>query len=239
MKYVSYIFEDQDVCNTVAQNEYLVEIASNAVIHHNALLESYIYNNLESFLGENLAEVYENIRSFIIKENLAIYSQFSEILSDSQLSDQEKVACFENEVKTATEAVGKSFLKNIWDGVKNVPSDFVRGFNRAGAYKDIAKAKKKLDNVVAGAKSRGVTPEMFKELTKNERLAYINARNARKGFGVLDTNSAKIGAHARDHGLKYAGGLGLASAGKYGYDEYKEHEPEVNQSIKRYLKRNN
>ena len=93
---MSFIFEDQDVRNTVAVNEAIVEIASTALINANVVLEDYIYSNLVQFTSgtSSLADIYENIRNFVISENVSLYNQYSEILSDNELSPQQKAACF-------------------------------------------------------------------------------------------------------------------------------------------------
>ena len=95
MKYIPYIFENQDVQAQVELNEPLVELAARNVINYNIALESYIYENLGQFAlpSPDVADIYTSIRNFVISENTALYSQLSEILADTYLSSDEKARC--------------------------------------------------------------------------------------------------------------------------------------------------
>jgi len=218
MKYVSYIFEDQDVRNTASKNEYLVEVASNAVINHNALLDAYVYNNLERFTGNNLAEIYENIRSFIIQENLAIYSQYSEILSDNQLSDQEKVACVESDVVAAAEAVGKSGLKGVLHSIKGVMSNIETGLSHGREVK----------------RSVELSPDEMHKGARDHRFYKTELkRNEQDVESIKGTKAFKFGSHLANHESKYAkvfdATAGVGTGGTVGVaGKYKEMKNDSN-----------
>ncbi len=92
---MSFIFENQNVRDSVSKNEPLIDKAFSQILNHNLMLESYIHENLAQFTADSAAEFYNNIRDFVINENTIAYSQVSEILADTELSDDEKVACFE------------------------------------------------------------------------------------------------------------------------------------------------
>jgi len=95
MKYLPFIFENQDVKATVANNEVIVEAASKQIINMNILLEDYIYNNLQQFInyGSDLTDIYENIKNFVVNTNVNNYLLFSEVLASTQLSNEEKLTC--------------------------------------------------------------------------------------------------------------------------------------------------
>ena len=111
---MSYIFENQDLRQTVANSEVLVEIASANIIRHNMVLEAYIYENLDQFTFDSseIADIYENVRNFVIGENTALYSQLSEILADTQLSAEEKAYCLqEGTVENALDQTAAGYHK--------------------------------------------------------------------------------------------------------------------------------
>jgi hypothetical protein len=115
LKYVSYIFENQDVRSQVASSESLVDLATNNIINHNLMVESYIYDNLAQFVAEatDVTEAYENIRNFVISENTTVYSQLSEILADTELTIEEKVQCLsEADATSNSYAVNQHFNPN-------------------------------------------------------------------------------------------------------------------------------
>jgi hypothetical protein len=96
MKYVKFIFENQNVQQTILEQEQLVEFASQVVINYNLQLESYIYNSLELYISEDLNDTYNNIRNFIIQENLNAYNYISEVLADSDLTPDDKFLLIES-----------------------------------------------------------------------------------------------------------------------------------------------
>jgi len=94
MKYLPFIFENQEVKYTIAKNEAIVEAASAQIINMNVLLEDYIYDNLHQFTNceNNLTSVYENIRDFVVNANVNSYLVLSEIMASPQLNDSEKLS---------------------------------------------------------------------------------------------------------------------------------------------------
>jgi hypothetical protein len=89
MKYVSFICENQSTQATILENEGLVNYSSGLIVDFNLHLENYIYTNLKSFIAEDLHSSYENIRNFIISENVEIMGDISNILS-SNLVEEDK-----------------------------------------------------------------------------------------------------------------------------------------------------
>jgi hypothetical protein len=189
MKYVSYIFENQDVRATVTQNESLVDLATNSLINANIHLESYVYNNLSNFVSGvgSLAEIYENIRNFIISENTALYSQYSEILADSQLSAQEKAACF-----IEADNVGANISPDPL--VKTLNSDGTNSTNY------IEHAKAVASNFAKEAASKGQGVMDMAQATAQKAVSHVQANPyiaAAAGAGALG-----LGAYGAYHTLK-------------------------------------
>jgi hypothetical protein len=92
MKYVKFIFENQEVRSLTEANSPFIDVASNIVVNNNIILESNILDNLDNFIshGTSIAEVYEGIRDFVISENLELYNEISALLSSTEISDEDK-----------------------------------------------------------------------------------------------------------------------------------------------------
>lgn len=153
MKYMSFIFENQDIRNTVANSEALVEIASKSIIDTNLVLEAYIYENLVDFTASanSAHEVYERIRDFVISENTIAYSQLSEILADSELSTEDKTACFTEsaaEYWAATQAKAAEVAAAAQQKAAAVGSSLQQTAGTA-----MEAGRQKVDALVAGTKN--------------------------------------------------------------------------------------
>jgi hypothetical protein len=96
MKYLDFIFENEIVQQTVVTHDDLISFSSQLVINKNIQLESFIYDNLEDYISEDLHTTYESIRNFVIQENLNIYNYISEVLSDSELTHEDKYLLLES-----------------------------------------------------------------------------------------------------------------------------------------------
>lgn len=171
---MSYIFENQDLRQTVANNEALVEMASSNVVNYNLDLESYVYENLAQFTaGANeLVDIYENVRNFIISENTALYSQLSEILADSQLTSEEKAYCLQE----------NKFI----DGAKTVASQIFGNSPGSSLLGDTRYAfnvgRLGLDPNGVGNVSNSLLPKLGNYVGKN--LTNIKAGGAVGGVGL-------------------------------------------------------
>lgn len=246
MKYMSYIFENQDLRQTVANNEVLVDMASSNVINYNIALESYIYENLALFTSasNDIVEIYENVRDFIINENTTMYSQLSEILADTELSMQEKAYCLQEA------APGGASIAAATDMTLNVPTA-VKGQLPTGANSIPAQqpSGSTVNPLSGGAETlNGQNPVHTPDqsaaqavgfMHQAKRMAY-NAQEALKhkrdqaeagishAYGVArenahqayDAASAHVAAHPGAYGAG-AGALGALAAGGAAYGAYK------------------
>lgn len=86
MKYLSYICESKNVEETVTSKEALINNAAAIIADANLTFESFIYDNLNSFIGENINDTYQNIKSYIINENISLYNELvSDLLSENAI----------------------------------------------------------------------------------------------------------------------------------------------------------
>lgn len=245
MKYIPYIFENQNLLQTVVNNEALVGLAANAVINHNLVLESYIHDNLPSFVdNDNISSIYENIRNFVIGENTALYSQFSEILADNQLTNEEKAYCFEASSNLNGSTQSSSGAAEINDPTPTWSKD---ALPRADDVNNPTIASNGTPNVLSGIGNFKAEAGQMADraaakaanLQKDAIQHWHNAKDAARQAGHhaqagLDNawNSAKsAGGAAVDHVAAnphaYAGGAAAlaAGAGAYGiYHKMKKHK---------------
>lgn len=216
LKYVSYIFENQDVRGQVAASEYLVEMASANIINHNLLVESYIYENLAMFTSnsDNVADIYESIRDFVISENTTLYSQLSEILADSELTPEEKAYCLSE--NTSSYAADQTFdpqhpgfvtrMKNWLPG---------HGTSQGGSGANIT------PNPISAADGAAADPGY---MDRAKSMAAEAAKSAQhKGAAAADF--AKTQAHSlKDAALEHpyaAAAIGAGAAGLGAFGAYK------------------
>ena len=183
MKYMSYIFENQDLRQTVANNEALVEMASSNVVNYNLDLESYVYENLAQFTaGANeLVDIYENVRNFIISENTALYSQLSEILADSQLTSEEKAYCLQENFIEKAKTVASHFLNDAKTKVFGAP----------GATRKTFEATKDSMAYADHFAGNSIVPNIAKHVGKN-------LTNYKIGAGVAGAGTLAGGSYAAD-----------------------------------------
>ena len=108
MKYLKFVFENEEVCNVTDSNEELINIATQAVIYNSVLLENDITNDLDIFLSSSsdLTTVYESIRNYTISKSIEFYDIINEILVDSNLDDKIKILLINEE---------SFFVKNLKD----------------------------------------------------------------------------------------------------------------------------
>lgn len=235
MKYMSFIFENQDIRNTVANSEALVELASANIINTNLVLEAYIYENLVDFTAgtETAHEVYERIRDFVISENSIAYTQLSEILADSELSEEEKVACLtEVDVATALGMHAKpALIQQAKNAAQTVGTALTSGLGKVGStakelmvgHDSIAAAGikgtggliGKLGQVTAGRAA--ATGAGVAAATGAAALASSDPNNpsAENMASALDTVKGLATAHPYTAAAIGAGGAGLGAYGIY------------------------
>ena len=226
MKYIPYIFENQDVQAQVEFNEPLVELAARNVINYNIALESYIYENLGQFAlpSPNVADIYTSIRNFVISENTALYSQLSEILADTYLSPDEKARCL-TEGNLVDKGLG--LVKSLKNGIAALDN---------GADSHVIAGVKRAERAAAelAARQNESLRNTFHHQTSAETLAAAAAeRAARQNEALRDLFPRQTGtvtdvvsdtANGTSHLLRNlglgAGGVGLVGTGSYAVDQH-------------------
>ena len=203
MKYMSFIFENQDVRNTVAGSEAIVEVASNALINANIVLEDYIYANLARFTtgADSLADIYENIRNFVISENVALYTQFSEILSDNELSPQQKVACFYENENLPGATIDNPIVNA--DPVSPMQDPSIMNKMQAMGANVMKNAAHHSQRAMDFAKTQGQNASEFIQNKGQDAVAYAQANPyAAAGMGAIGLGAAGLGAYGAYRALK-------------------------------------
>jgi hypothetical protein len=220
LKYVSYIFENQDVRSQVAANEALVELAANNIINHNIVVESYIYENLAQFVADasNVADVFESIRNFVISENTTLYSQLSEILADSELSVEEKACCLSEAVDPSQSSAADDTFHPAHPGFITKMKGWLPGHGTSQGH---AGATITPNPISAADGSMAADPGA---LDRARSMAAEAAKTAQhKGAAALDF--AKSQAHSlKDAALEHpmaAAAIGAGAAGLGAFGAYK------------------
>ncbi len=92
MKFVKFIFENEEVRALTEAHSPFIDVASNIVVHYNSILESHIQDNLKDFISTEMPvhEIYENIRNYTVYENIGLYNLINNLISNSTISDTEK-----------------------------------------------------------------------------------------------------------------------------------------------------
>lgn len=98
MKYLNYIFENENIQNYININQPYIDESSKYVIQFNIDLYNHILENISSFVAEDIDKFYLNIRDFIIQENVEFYN----ILLEADESPKE-----ESKVKKGLKIAGK------------------------------------------------------------------------------------------------------------------------------------
>ena len=143
MQYVQAIFENENVRTYVSENEQLIDLAAATVASYRPALIEHVFENLQDFVEEDdLAATYENIKTFIIAENLYLYEAVSDVLADTELTVEETVVFLEasNGAYYLKKAMDSGVGKNIRKGVDYVASKGKKISEFAG---------EKLDNLTA------------------------------------------------------------------------------------------
>lgn len=210
MQYVQAIFENENVRTYVSENEQLIDLAAKTIASVKPVLVDYVFENLQDFTEENdLAATYENIKTFIIAENLYLFEYVSDILSDTNLSAEETA-------EILTEGPNKGF-RYASDRAKAMGPD-LSGSLRRGATNIVDKLK--------GASLPN--PEKFRNDAKRstrKKLLGAGVGLGALGAGIIGTgmyNKYQQKKENLSNAKKVAAGAvaagGLAYAGKKAYD---------------------
>jgi hypothetical protein len=72
MKYLKFVFENQEVKSLVDSQEENINTITEAIIYNTLNIEQYVQENLEQFVTTNssIADVYENIKNFAVQETI-------------------------------------------------------------------------------------------------------------------------------------------------------------------------
>jgi flagellar biosynthesis component FlhA len=72
MKYLKFVFENQEVKDLIDSQEENINTITEAIIYNSINLEQYVQENLEQFVTANasIADVYENIKNFAVQETI-------------------------------------------------------------------------------------------------------------------------------------------------------------------------
>jgi hypothetical protein len=121
MKYLKFVFENQEVCDLTDSNESLINIATNAVVYNSISLENEISSTLGTFLSSdsNLNDVYETIRDYAVAKSIDFYTVINEVLLDTSISDEVKAYILTpiNETRWTDQALDRP--REVWNAVKN------------------------------------------------------------------------------------------------------------------------
>ena len=121
MQYVQAIFENENVRTYVSENEQLIDLAAATVASYRPALIDHVFENLQDFVEEDdLAATYENIKTFIIAENLYLYEAVSDVLADTELTVEETVVFLEGARMDVFTTSIKNFGGKAADGAKKV-----------------------------------------------------------------------------------------------------------------------
>lgn len=92
MKYLKYIFENEEVNSLVESQQELIDEAVNACTLNSLLIDDYVQENLEEFISfdDNLSNIYETIKVYSVQESLDMIDVTNEIIADSELTLEEK-----------------------------------------------------------------------------------------------------------------------------------------------------
>lgn len=74
MKYLKFVFENEEVNNLIDSNEQIINEITSSIIQNTILLEDYIIENIDSFISSNssLVDIYEAIKNFTIQETIKL-----------------------------------------------------------------------------------------------------------------------------------------------------------------------
>lgn len=119
MKYLKFIFENQEVCALTDNNQDLINEATAAIIHNSINLEAYVLENIEQFMSANsdIADIYENIRNFAVQETIDMFNVSSEVIKDPELDSDLKAAILE--VNTPYKSNTDEFMAKSSGAVSN------------------------------------------------------------------------------------------------------------------------
>lgn len=97
MKYLKFIFENEEVCALTDGHQDLINEATSAIIHNSINLEAYVLENIEQFMSadSDIADIYENIRNFAVQETIDMFNVSSEVIKDPELDSDLKAAILE------------------------------------------------------------------------------------------------------------------------------------------------
>ena len=114
MKYLNFVFENDEVTNLVDSNQELINEATGVCALHSVLINNYIQENLEEFITTNdsLISIYENIRDYSVQESLDLIDVTNEIIADTELSLEEKHYLLTEAVDEYIEEVNKASNKS-------------------------------------------------------------------------------------------------------------------------------
>jgi hypothetical protein len=89
MKYLKFIFENNNIRQVVEQKTNLIEKSKDIVVKHNLYLENYIHNNLHLFMNSNskLYDIQNKIREFVVNENVGLYNYLSLLLKQENAEE--------------------------------------------------------------------------------------------------------------------------------------------------------
>ena len=106
MKYLKFVFENEEVCNLTDINQPLIEVATQAAIYNSISIEEDILNNLDAFISSEsaLVDVYESIKDYTISKSIEFYDLVNEIISDPVLTIDQKAVVL-SEVEAVIPAV--------------------------------------------------------------------------------------------------------------------------------------
>jgi hypothetical protein len=92
MKYLKFVFENEEVCQLTDGNAAIINVATQAAVYNSLLIENDIATNLESFISSSsdLVSIYESIKDYAISESISFYNQVNDILTNNSLSDEAK-----------------------------------------------------------------------------------------------------------------------------------------------------
>jgi len=202
MKYLKFIFENEEVCNLTDTNQELINEATANIIYNSINLEQYVQENLDQFVSSSssLAEVYEAIRDFAIQETVDLFSASSEVIKDPVLSNEIKFAILEGEEATEHQL-------SLMD--------------KASQYKDLAKAGAK--SAIGGLKSSGHDAIVAAKTGLKAAEDKISQGAASSGVAIMSRLSKAndaISAAIEHHPAAAVSALAAAVAGA-GYGAYR------------------
>jgi hypothetical protein len=130
MKYLKFVFENEEVCQLTDGNAAIIEVATQAAVYNSLLIENDIATNLESFIssGSDLVSIYESIKDYAISESISFYNQVNDILTNNSLSDEAKAFILTPVHEVSAAEVGDGIIK----GSKRLGSDLATGVANFG-----------------------------------------------------------------------------------------------------------